>query len=207
MPTDSRARVQAVRAVMTETGLPYTRAAHLLDSRSGDPARAATSSADRLQVVPFLLSAVVPATADRGELAQALADHLHTLHREATEETYAGRADVIVPAQPWVPEKDLPGYVAALFVVHAWAVRPWEAKDEWEEVVTDFHAAATNWFVARYPGPEGGRPAALPIGWGQAKALAERAEVTAHTVGEHAELPEGWAALIAARTAEMAPTD
>ncbi|MFD5878450.1 hypothetical protein [Streptomyces yangpuensis] len=205
MPKDNRARVQAVRAVMAETGLPYTRAANLLDSRRGEPTP--TPGADRLQVVPFLLSAVVPATADRGELAQALADHLHTLHREATGETYAGRADVIVPARPWAPEQDLPGYVAALLVVHAWAVRPWEGKGEWEEVVTDFHAAATAWFVARYPDPEGGRPAALPVGWVQAKALTERAEVTAYTAGDHAELPEGWAALIAARTAEMAPTD
>ncbi|MFE3629501.1 hypothetical protein [Streptomyces goshikiensis] len=208
MPKDSRARVQAVRAVMAETGLPYTRAAHLLDSRRGEPAPAAPASgADRLQVVPFLLSAVVPATADRGELAQALADHLHTLRREATGETYAGRADVIVPARLWAPEQNLPGYVAALLVVHAWAVRPWEAKGEWEEIVTDFHAAATALFVARYPAPEGGRPAALPIRWVQAKALTERAEVTAHTAGNHEELPKGWAALIAARTAEMAPTD
>lgn len=36
MPQDSRARVRAVRAVMAETGLPYTSAARLLDSRATD---------------------------------------------------------------------------------------------------------------------------------------------------------------------------
>ncbi|MER6253712.1 hypothetical protein ABT224_20380 [Streptomyces sp. NPDC001584] len=206
MPKDSRARVHAVRAVMAETGLPYNRAAHLLDSRAGEPVAGPGPAAGAfLRVMPFVLAAAVPATADPVEVAQGLADQLHTLHRSGTGETYAGRADVFVPASPWEPEEQRPGYVSAVFLVHAWAVRPWDAEKEWEHVVTDFFTVAGEWLMSR--DPAGGRPAVLPIGWVAAKAMSERARVTAHTGGEHEGLPEGWAELIAARQAEMTPAD
>lgn len=132
MPKDSRARTRAVRAVMDETGLPYTRAAHLLDSRTAGTGGEPGPAEGQLHVVPFVLSFTVPAAVDRRALAQGLADELHSLRRETTGEQYEGRADVIVPAQSWGPVPDLPGQVAALLLVHAWAVRPWDRGGEWE---------------------------------------------------------------------------
>ncbi|WP_282792927.1 hypothetical protein [Streptomyces sp. CC224B] len=195
MPKDSRARTQAVRAVMAETGLPYTRAALELDRRTG-------AAGQRLNFIPFVLAFTVPATADRRELAQSLADQLQLLRRRETGEEYEGRADVIVPGRPWAPEPGLPGHVAGILLVRAWAVRPWDRGGEWEAVVTDFHAAASAWLLDRYPGPGGGQPAVLPLGTKDAQALAATADFTAHTEGEHAELPGGWDELIAARRAE-----
>ncbi|MEV7512027.1 hypothetical protein AB0O57_29135 [Streptomyces sp. NPDC091201] len=206
MPKNSRARTLAIRAVMDATGLSYSRAAlHLDQQNAGLPARGPVG---QLGVQPLLLSASVPAAADRRALAQGLADQLHTLHREATGETYAGRADVIVPARPWEADPTRPGYVDALLLVHAWAARPYDREGEPDAVVNDFHAVAKAWIASQHPaaGPEGG-PAILPVQWSVAKVLAERAEVTAHTAAEHEELPEGWAELIAARMAAVTPAD
>lgn len=206
MPKDSRARALAIRAVMDETGLSYNRAALHLDLQNTVPP--APGPGGELAVQPLLLSASVPAAADRRALAQGLADQLHTLRREATGETYAGRADVIVPARPWEADPTRAGYVDALLLVHAWAVRPYDREGEPDAVVNDFYAVAKAWIADQYPaaGGEGG-PAILPIQWRVAKVLAEHAEVTAHTAGDHEELPEGWAELIEARTAEMTPAD
>ncbi|MFF2571170.1 hypothetical protein [Streptomyces sp. NPDC058084] len=205
MPKDSRARVNAVRAVMDETGLRYNQAALELDRRTGAAGDPPDSEPRRLHVLPFLVYCTVPASADRAELAQDLADRLHTLRREATGEEYEGRADVIVPGSPWAPEPQLPGYVSALLLVHAWAVRPWDRKGEADAVISDFYAVARAWVVARYPAvPVEGHPVALPLGRADSEALAAGAEFTAHTAGEHADLPEGWEELIAARRAEVA---
>ncbi|MCZ0983910.1 hypothetical protein O1L60_44915 [Streptomyces diastatochromogenes] len=205
MPKDSRARVNAVRAVMAETGLRYNQAALELDRRAGAAGDQPDSEPRRLHVLPFLVYCTVPASADRAELAQDLADRLHTLRRESTGEEYAGRADVIVPASPWAPEPQLPGYVSALLLVHAWAVRPWDRKGEADAVISDFYAVARAWVTDRYPAvPVEGHPVALPLGRADAEALAASAEFTAHTEGEYTDLPEGWEELIAARRAEVA---
>ncbi|MDW4918688.1 hypothetical protein [Streptomyces californicus] len=208
MPKDSRARTLAVREVMKETGLPYNRAAHHLDRTPTDTDRAVATddlSEERLHVLPFLVYCTVPASADRAELAQDLADQLHTLRRNASGEEYEGRADVIVPGSPWAPEPQQPGYVSALLLVHAWAMRPWDQPGEADAVVSDFHAVARSWVTSRYPAiPTEGLPVALPLGWHRAQVLAATAEFTAHTAGEHTDLPEGWEELITARRTEVA---
>ncbi|MFF3731013.1 hypothetical protein ACFYXM_11985 [Streptomyces sp. NPDC002476] len=206
MPKDSRARTLAVRQVMEQTGLSYTQAAHRLDrtASTGTAAAATDGGEQRLHVLPFVVYCTVPADADRSELAQDLADRLHTLRRETTGEEYDGRADVIVPASPWTPEPQLPGYVSALLLVHAWAVRPWDRKGEADAVVSDFYAVARAWVIGRYPEvPVEGRPVALSIGRADAEALTASAEFTAHTASEHTSLPDGWSELIAARHAEV----
>ncbi|MEU3399433.1 hypothetical protein [Streptomyces filamentosus] len=200
MPKDSRSRTLAVRAVMAETGLPYTRAAHELDRRTGAAPR--PDGGQQLRWVPFLLSFTAPAAADRQALAQDLADQLHTLRRAETGEEYEGRADVFVPKGPWSPEPDLAGHVAGILLVRAWAVRPWDRPGEWEAVVSDFLTAAVTWLGERHPAARSGRPAALPLGAETDQVMASTAEFTAHTAGAHEALPEGWDELIATRNAE-----
>ncbi|MEU1824175.1 hypothetical protein ABZ502_17330 [Streptomyces abikoensis] len=204
-----------IKRVKRERRISHTAAMRIVDAErvavgpalptaaeGGEPA----PDVQRLHFIPFVLAFTVLATADRRELAQGLADQLHTLRRETTGEEYASRADVIVPARPWAPEPALPGHVAGLLLVRAWAVRPWDHAGEWEAVVTDFHAAASTWLLGREPVPVGERPAALPIGAKAAQAFAATGEFTAHTAGEHEDLPEGWGELSAARRAEVAAT-
>ncbi|MCF1592404.1 hypothetical protein [Streptomyces muensis] len=201
MPQDSRARTRAIREVMAATGLSYNKAALQLDAENA-PATADAAGDVQLHVLPFVFSATVPADVDRRELAQALADELHTLRRVGEE--YPGRADVVVPAPVWEPEPHLAGYVHATLIVHAWAVRPWQREGEAEAVMRDFNAVAKAWLLARYPVPVEGHPVAMMLGSARAQALA--AEFTAHTGGDHEDLPDGWAELIAARRAKVAAT-
>ncbi|MEJ8654837.1 hypothetical protein WKI65_44065 [Streptomyces sp. MS1.AVA.3] len=204
--------VRRVREATRHAPLPsdINEAVQLLTTARPTPAgdgAAARPEERQLNVVPFVFSCTVPAGADRRELAQALADQFHSLRREATGEQYEGRADVIVPAGPWAPKPGLPGYDGANLLVHAWAERPWNRPDEPDAVVSDFHAAAKKWTLDRYPVPAEEWPAAKPIGWMRAKALATGAEFTTHTAGKHGAMPPGWGELIAARRAEMTIAD
>ncbi|MFE0777598.1 hypothetical protein [Streptomyces sp. NPDC058861] len=201
MPKDSRARVNAVRAVMDETGLRYNQAAHELDRRTVTAA-GQSGVEQRLDFVHFVLTLTVPADADRHGLAQALADQMHTLRRETTGERYAGRADVLVPFGFWPPEPNLPGHVAGLLLVRAWAARPWDRDGEQGAVITDFHAVARAWLQEHYPVPVEGTSVALPLGTERVRALAARCVSSAHTRYEDAALPEGWAELMAVRLPE-----
>lgn len=208
MPKDSRARTRAIRAAQGENREKrYTQASHTLDG--GASARQEADSAVpkmELHVVPFVFACTVPATLDRHTLAQALADHLHTLRREKTGEEYEGRADVVVLPQGWEPEPQLPGYVSAMLLINAWAVRPWSREGEWEAVVTDAYDASKAWVLAQYPVPVESHPVAMPLDNERALALYNAAGVVAHTGGEHAEMPASWDPLVAARRAELAAT-
>ncbi|MEV5451287.1 hypothetical protein [Streptomyces sp. NPDC052535] len=204
MPKDSRARTRAIRAAQGEKR--YTQASHTLDSGASASQTAAdpTAPAMELHVVPFVFSCTVPATLDRHALAQALADQLHTLRREKTGEEYEGRADIVVLPPDWETEPQLPGHVGAMLLVNAWAVRPWARAGEWEAVVTDFYNASKAWVLEQYPVPVEGHPVAMPLDTGRALTLYNAAGVVAHTGGEHAEMPAGWAPLVAARRTELA---
>ncbi|MFF5638173.1 hypothetical protein [Streptomyces sp. NPDC012825] len=204
MPKDFRSRVNAVRAVMDETGLRYTQAAHELDRRTATAGQAGDER--RLDFVHFVLTLTVPADADRRELAQVLADQMYTLRREKTGEQYPGRADVLVPFGFWPPEPNLPGYFAGLLLVRAWAARLWGRDGELGAVITDFHAVARAWFQEHCPVPVEETSAALWLGMTRARALTACCEFAAHTRYEDAALPGGWAELMAARlSAEALP--
>ncbi|MER5302167.1 hypothetical protein ABT039_22290 [Streptomyces lasiicapitis] len=180
-----------------------------LMSQAETPQAAPASEEERPEVrrVPFVFAATVPGDADRVELAQVLADHLHTLHRKETGERYEGRADVIVPRRPWAPEPNHPTHVQAVLLITAWAMRPWNHTGEWEAVISDFYAAAKTWVRDRYPVPVGGQPAAMPVSEDQARALTADAVFTAHTGGEHTHLPAAWVEQIEAQTSRATVTD
>ncbi|MFG3336952.1 hypothetical protein ACGFZZ_33660 [Streptomyces tendae] len=207
MPKDSRARTRAIRAAQGENReRRYTQASHTLDGGASASQKSADPTAPpmELHVVPFVFACTVPAALDRHAFVQALADQLHTLRREKTGEEYEGRADVVVLPQGWEPEQQLPGHVGAMLLVNAWAVRPWARAGEWEAVVTDFYDAGKAWVLEQYPVPVEGHPVAMPLDNEKALALYNGAQFVAHTGGEHAEMPAGWAPLVAARRTELA---
>jgi hypothetical protein len=206
MPKDSRARTRAIRAAQGENREKrYTQAAHTLDGGASAPQKTDSPAREmELHVVPFVFACTVPAALDRHALAQALADQLHTLRREKTGEEYEGRADVVVLPQSGEPETQLPGHASAMLLVNAWAVRPWARTGEWEAVVTDFYDASKAWVLEQYPVPVDGHPVAMPLDNERALTLYNGARFVAHTGGEHAEMPAGWAPLVAARRTELA---
>ncbi|GHD49056.1 hypothetical protein [Streptomyces mirabilis] len=171
---------------MSESGASQPRP----DKHAAAPA--ATGSPVELRPVWFNLMPYVPAGTDRRALAQRLADHLNTLTRASTGETYPVAAEVFVVAK--ILELQAPGKESPCLLVHGWAERPWQRDGEWRHVVTDFFDAVTAWFLEEYPVPVIQHPAFMPVVGKISERFVRISEFAAHTSGE---LPPGWAELIA----------